>query len=58
MLIAVCDIDACDIGKTFSEGGYYYWDFRKESGEWKIQRLLLDIIWTQGDSLGLKNEIV
>lgn len=55
-LIAVCGIDACDISKTFSEGGYYYWDFRRVDGEWKLERLLLDVVWTQGDTLGLNEK--
>lgn len=63
-LFAVCGIEKHDIGKTFSEGGYYYWSMRKEnerdeedeSGEWKLSSLNLDVNWTHGDSLGLNTD--
>ncbi len=55
-LMAVCGLDESDIGKVFSEGGYYYWDLRKCGGEWKIERLVLDVVWTMGDDLGLNGD--
>ncbi|EXJ56598.1 hypothetical protein A1O7_06942 [Cladophialophora yegresii CBS 114405] len=55
VLHAVCGIDEHDLGKTFQEGGYYYWSFRRNGGEWKISYLFLDVNWTSGDSLGLND---
>jgi hypothetical protein len=55
-LHAICGTDEHDLGKTFQEGGYYYWSFRKDAGKggkWKISYLFLDVNWTSGDSLGL-----
>lgn len=44
-----------DLGQVFSEGGYYYWTFRKDpqSEQWRIKDLFLDVNWTSGDSRGL-----
>ena len=44
-----------DLSPVFLEGGYYYWTFRKDltTEHWRISHLLLDINWTEGDSLGL-----
>lgn len=41
------------MGQIFSEGGYYYWSFRKVGDEWKITYLFLDVNWVSGDSKGL-----
>jgi len=41
------------MGQIFSEGGYYYWSFRKERDGWKISYLFLDVNWVSGDSKGL-----
>jgi hypothetical protein len=69
-LHVTCGLDEHNLGKTFQEGGVYYWSFRKvDSGgsqggahgvatgeRWKISCWFLDINWTSGDSLGL-NEL-
>jgi hypothetical protein len=65
-LHAICGTDKHDLGRTFQEGGYYYWSFRKvgpcigadgergsDAAKWKISYLFLDVNWTSGDSLGL-----
>lgn len=56
-LIAVCGTDAVDVSQIFAEGGYYYWNFLKHDGEWKIERLFLDVVWEHGDSLGLNDGV-
>ncbi|KEF61609.1 uncharacterized protein A1O9_03177 [Exophiala aquamarina CBS 119918] len=52
-LFAVCGTHPEDMGQIFSEGGYYYWSFRKELDGWKISYLFLDVNWVSGDSKGL-----
>ncbi|KAK6369410.1 hypothetical protein LTS17_009753 [Exophiala oligosperma] len=52
-LFAICGVHSDDINKNFSEGGYYYWSFRKVGETWKISYLFLDVMWENGDSLGL-----
>ena len=54
-VMATCGSHATDLSEVFSEGGYYYWSFRKVGGEWKITYLYLDVNWTKGDSLGLND---
>jgi hypothetical protein len=61
-LFAVCGLDPGDIGNNFAEGGYYYWSFCKEMDEagvesWKISYLCLDVLWEQGESKGLNQEL-
>jgi hypothetical protein len=61
-LFAVCGLDPSDIRDNFAEGGYYYWSFRKEADEagvesWKISYLFLDVLWEQGESKGLNEEL-
>lgn len=52
-LFGICGTHPDDIGENFSEGGYYYWSFRKVRDEWKISYLFLDVNWVSGDSKGL-----
>lgn len=52
-LFAVCGTHPEDMGQIFSEGGYYYWGFRKGLDGWKISYLFLDINWVSGDSKSL-----
>ncbi|KAK5311534.1 hypothetical protein LTR93_011687 [Exophiala xenobiotica] len=47
--------EAKEITNNFLGGGYYYWSFRREQGEWKISSLYLDTVWVEGDSKGLNN---
>jgi hypothetical protein len=52
-----------DLSKHFMEAGYYYSSFRREPtadgfSTWKFSHLTLDMVWTQGEALGLNEPLV
>ena len=48
-------LDKHTLDPVFLEGGHYYWTFKKDpkTNQWHISFVLLDVVWTFGDSMGL-----